>query len=96
MEQVYGPQTPYEVYCFSCRVTFPAEARRCIHCGGRLARRGQLVPHDQAMPHPLAPGPDEDELEESTSATMLRRFGGLTIWALIAASALISNVCRGD
>ena len=26
----------YEVWCHSCNVTFPPEARRCMHCGGRL------------------------------------------------------------
>jgi hypothetical protein len=26
----------YEVRCESCRVSFPPEARRCIHCGGPL------------------------------------------------------------
>jgi hypothetical protein len=26
----------YEVWCHSCNVTFPPEARQCIHCGARL------------------------------------------------------------
>lgn len=26
----------YEVWCHACNVTFPPEARRCLHCGGRL------------------------------------------------------------
>ena len=25
----------YEVWCHSCNVTFPAETRTCLHCGGR-------------------------------------------------------------
>jgi hypothetical protein len=33
-----GPRTPFEVYCHNCRVTAPAGARRCVHCGNRLGR----------------------------------------------------------
>jgi len=36
-----GAQTPYEVYCYDCRVTFPVEQKRCLHCGGRLGPRGE-------------------------------------------------------
>ena len=27
----------YEVWCHHCDVTFPAETRRCLHCGGRTS-----------------------------------------------------------
>ncbi len=27
-----------EVYCNSCRVSFPVGSRRCLHCGGHLDR----------------------------------------------------------
>ncbi len=37
MVQTGGPP-PHEVYCNACRVTFPIGAKRCVHCGGRLAR----------------------------------------------------------
>lgn len=33
-----GAQTPYEVYCNQCGVTFPVGTPRCVHCGNRLAR----------------------------------------------------------
>lgn len=36
-----GAQTPYEVYCYACQVTFPVGQKRCLHCGGRLGPRGE-------------------------------------------------------
>jgi len=36
MRSIEGPQTPFEVYCPSCKVTFPIGTRRCLHCGGRV------------------------------------------------------------
>jgi len=102
MERVHGPQTPFESYCFSCRVTFPAETRRCVHCGGRTARAGQvqaghvLTGAGEAPPM-MAEGVSvgEDAIEEEIAISPLRRFGGLFIWALVALSALISNLCQG-
>ncbi len=38
MELIEGPQTPFEVYCYDCHVTFPVGTRRCVHCGRRLER----------------------------------------------------------
>ena len=40
MRNAEGPAA-YEAYCFNCKVTFPIETRRCLHCGARV------VPHDQ-------------------------------------------------
>jgi hypothetical protein len=34
---------PYEVRCESCGVSFPPEAKRCIHCGGPLGVRHAIV-----------------------------------------------------
>lgn len=36
--------TDYEVRCSNCDVSFPVEAKRCIHCGGRL---GKIAPRVQ-------------------------------------------------
>ena len=41
MKRHEGPQTPYEVYCYNCRVTAAAGTSRCVHCGGRLSGRAQ-------------------------------------------------------
>jgi len=41
MKRHEGPQTPYEVYCYNCRVTAATGTSRCVHCGGRLSGRAQ-------------------------------------------------------
>ena len=94
MERVEGARTPYEVYCFQCRVTFPPEARRCLHCGGALSGRGERA---GAAPE-LAPGgglpiPPGEDTEEGPMM-MARRLGGLAIWALVALSAVLSHLCQ--
>jgi hypothetical protein len=110
MERVRGAATPYEVYCHRCRVTFPVEARRCIHCGGPLTgqaaavasptlRTGAVFPPAAAPSPEEARGPlppeDEEGGEFEGSSLLLRRFGGLALWALIALAAMISNLCSG-
>ena len=96
MERVEGAQTPYEVYCFRCRVTFPVEARRCLHCGGRLYKPGErvAVAPDPGFSGPVLPIPAGGEAEEGPALTV-RRFGGLAIWALVALSAVLNSLCGG-
>ena len=94
MERVEGARTPYEVYCFHCRVTFPAEARRCLHCGGPLLGRGERASVASPIsPGPGAPIPGSDDAEEGP-VMLVRRFGGLAIWAIVALSAVLSNLCH--
>lgn len=99
-QAVEGAQTPYEVYCYQCRVTFPVGQKRCVHCGGRLGPRGEAPFRGPVVSGPVAagglrgrgtPGPPGDAEEEPSLA--LRRFGGLALWALIVVSALVSNLC---
>jgi hypothetical protein len=35
------------------------------------------------------------EEEEDTRAALLRRFGGLAVWAVLALAAVLSNMCQG-
>jgi hypothetical protein len=94
MERAEGALTPYEVYCYRCRVTFPAEARRCLHCGGALygqGERAQVGP--EPGPHLGVPLPVGEDTEEAP-VLMMRRFGGLAVWALVALSAVLSHVCN--
>ena len=94
MERVEGARTPYEVYCFHCRVTFPAEARRCLHCGGPLFGPGQRAggaPIAKTPPGLPTPGGEEDE--DGTLLTV-RRFGGLALWTLVALAAVLQNLCH--
>ena len=94
MERVEGALTPYEVYCFQCRVTFPTEARRCLHCGGPLYKRGERASGGPELaPSPGLPIPAGEDAEEGP-AMMARRFGGLAVWALVALSAVLSHICQ--
>ena len=87
--------TPYEVYCFRCRVTFPVEARRCLHCGGPLAGRNERARSVSPLvgAGPSATTPDGGEAEEGP-LLMARRFGGIAIWALVALAAVLQNLCH--
>ncbi|HKA13466.1 MAG TPA: hypothetical protein VKH41_00490 [Myxococcota bacterium] len=93
MERVEGARTPYEVYCFRCRVTFPLETRRCLYCGGTLYGAGDRA----AAARPVAsvaqlPIPARED-EEDGPISAVRRYGGLAIWAIVALGAVISNLC---
>jgi hypothetical protein len=90
-------QTPFEVRCQHCRVTFPVGTRSCLHCGRRISgRRGQLV---TGLPATATPGGVEDEqvlLEEG----MPRPAGGMLsprvwLWLLLAAAVGIQRACYG-
>jgi hypothetical protein len=91
MERVEGARTPYEVYCFHCHVTFPAEARRCLHCGGPLVGPGERA--GAAGPIAPVPSPGGDDLEEGP-VVMVRRFGGIAIWTIVALAAVLQNLCH--
>jgi hypothetical protein len=94
MERTEGARTPYEVYCFRCRVTFPVEARRCLHCGGPLFARDERAPGAaQIAPGAALPAPTGEDAED-TPLVMVRRFGGLAIWAIVALAAVLQNLCH--
>jgi hypothetical protein len=95
MERVQGARTPYEVYCFHCRVTFPAEARRCLHCGGPLFGSGERPGAATSLtpPGPGMPIPRDEDAEEGPGLAV-RRFGQLAIWAIVALAAVLQNVCN--
>lgn len=89
MERREGPQTPYEVYCYNCRVTFAAGTRNCIHCGQRLGK--SRTPPD---PTGATAPPTLDDLDtEAIDTSPLRRAGGISLWVLIAVGAAIARMC---
>jgi hypothetical protein len=92
MERADGPQTPFEVYCFHCSVTFPTGTRRCVHCGGPIGRRGLRVAL-QGRPELAAEFPVEEEAPAEPSPG--RRIGGLTLWILLGLGAALSRLCSG-
>ena len=87
-----GPQSPFEVYCYDCRTTFPVGTRQCVHCGGRLGdRKRSRIP---ALPHPLESL--EVEENEAPEPRFGRKLGGLSLWVLLAVGAVISRLCAGS
>jgi hypothetical protein len=76
--QQEGPQTPFEVYCHRCKVTFAVGTKRCIHCGGRIGserfRPGLELP----------PGAGDLDLEESVG-----RRSGLSPFTLVWVALLL-------
>jgi hypothetical protein len=97
MERREGPQTPYEVYCHNCRVTFPVGTQRCVHCGrpqGGSARpglAGLVEPRNPGRPAGL-----EENDAELAEANPLRRAGGISLWVLIALGAALARMCGGQ
>ena len=93
METRVGPQTPYEVYCYDCRVTFPVGTRSCVHCGRPI---GAMPPARGARP--IVPGARDDDAEELElpGALNARKLGGMSLWVLLALGAALSRICAGS
>jgi hypothetical protein len=84
-----GPQSPWEVYCYHCKTTFPVGRRECVHCGRRIG--SESTPRLKLAAHPL------EAPEEATGEPKLaRRLGGLSLWVLLAIGAVISRLCAGQ
>lgn len=85
--QQEGPQNPYEVYCYHCKVSAPVGLRRCFHCGGRLT--GQ---RDRQLPTHPAMIEDEEALDPSP-----RRLGGASpataMWILLLIGGSLYRLC---
>lgn len=88
--QVEGPQTPFEVFCRRCQVSFPVGTRRCLHCGGRVDR-------ERFAPPPGASEQEEQFMEEFGEAEMPRgRFLSpfTVIWLLLAVAGALYRQCQ--
>jgi hypothetical protein len=96
METRVGPQTPYEVYCYPCRVTFPTGTRTCIHCGRPIG-----MPAFASGALPTGPGPGPVDAEDAGPGgidplSAARKLGGVSLWVLIAVAAAVSRLCNGS
>jgi hypothetical protein len=89
-------QRPFEVYCHRCIVSFPAEARRCLHCGSRLAR--DPLSHDPLSPGRLSTMEVEEFLPVEVEEEAPRRspFSPMAlIWVVLLAVGSIHRACSG-
>jgi hypothetical protein len=95
--QVESNETPYEVRCHGCQVSFPVGTRHCVHCGERLGRgRRRLVPTLDSD-EPWAPDELEEEASADATATRRRFISPFTLMWLVAAIALsIQRACAGE
>ncbi len=83
-----------EIYCQRCRVTFPLNARQCLHCGGRLSKtRGAppvlFEPEPSALP-PMPPPldrPDEDTPRRSGISPVS------ILWIAVAVAVGVQRAC---
>lgn len=95
----------YEIRCARCDVSFPPEARVCLHCGNRLGglvlgrpRRGRPTASADAAQPGTGPGPIDGEVDEGD---LEQRSGGLlrtglgSAWVLLALTATCYRVCAG-
>ncbi len=91
--QQENPRSPFEVYCQRCRVTFPVNAKHCLHCGGRLSKTQSASPivfepsMQPSMPPPL-------ELRDEDTPSRTRSFSPISIlWIAVALAVGIQRAC---
>ncbi len=106
MEMREGPQTPFEVYCFNCKVTFPIGTRRCVHCGARvassegtglalhIARAARAAGGDSSqveVPGAEFPGEEvEETLPRQPKLSPIAR-----VWIVLALFGALIRICSG-
>jgi len=50
--------SPYEVRCARCDVSFPVEAKTCMHCGGPTGKPGRFASASEGV---FSTGPNDDD-----------------------------------
>ncbi len=83
--QAESSPSRFEVYCQSCRVTFPIGTKRCLHCGLTLARTRAPVPRAIAFEPAMESPP---ELPEEGTPSRFSRFSPVSILWIVAALAV--------
>lgn len=86
----------FEIHCPRCKVTFPPEAKRCLHCGGKLGSPGLSIAGDSG-PQLGAELPFEVEAtgEDAPRGSGLRTgFGGM--WIIFAVIVTLMRACSGE
>ena len=83
-----GAKTPYESYCYSCQVTFPPDARLCVHCGQRLSR--ERISQELLLPPQL-----EDEAVEAEQPRRRAISPVAAVWVVLAVVVTLYRACTG-
>lgn len=82
-----GPQSSYESYCYSCNVSAPPDAKRCVHCGGRLSRQRGVPPEVSASPFE---GPSDAGQHPSPGALISPM---TVLWILLFIGGTLYRMC---
>ena len=90
------PVTSFEAWCPRCRVTWPPEARTCVHCGGRVAPTRALADDvmQGATPPAASPSPREAEAAAPRSPLRLLRVGIAVLWLALALAGSLLRHCN--
>ena len=102
--QTERPLAPFEVYCGRCRVSFPVETRRCVHCGGptgpALAAgglRAGRAPVQAPVRAPAGAGAGAEEEAELETLGKPRAFSPLTlVWIVLIVGGYAMRSCSGQ
>ena len=93
------PLAPFEIYCLQCRVTFPMNARRCLHCGGRLSKtRGGppilFQPEPSILPSILPSMPPPLDLPDEDVPRRTKGISPVSIlWIAVAVAVGVQRAC---
>ncbi len=95
--QPKSPVSPFEVYCQRCRVTFPINAKRCLHCGGRLSNTRSVPPivFEPSMQPSMQPSmPPPLDLPDEETPRRTRGISPISIlWIAVALAVGVQRAC---
>jgi hypothetical protein len=101
---------PFETRCPRCKVSYPIETRRCVHCGGPTERPAAAASAPRAPLRPAArppggapagPIPPPPAVEEEADEEIQLQRRGFTrgiglLWVVLALAASIYRACTGE
>jgi len=81
----------HEVRCQQCGAGFAVGTRRCVHCGGRLGKRGATPSPAYDLPEP---GVEDVDATEETGAEgrrggLMSLLPGLAMAAIVIATSIL-------
>ena len=80
---------PHEIYCNSCDVSFPVGAKRCVHCGGRLARQRFRGGMEMEIPANLDEVVVDDELPQRSGISPYT-----LVWVALLLAGYLWRACN--